>query len=294
MKRIITLCLVLSLCAALTGCGRGSTAPTESAAISPPAQQETKPESPQAQLLPEQVIFDSDGLRITVKGMEEDTMAGTRIRLLVENGTQKNIVLSGDLFVVNGVTMPGYLYAEAAAGTKTNDAIELYGDSLEAAGIVEIQTLRGYDVRIVDTDTYETLTQVPMELETAYNQGPAFVPGETGVELYKTEGITVIAQVISEEFYGKTARLLVNNELERDIIVEAEHISVNGYTVDAWLYDTVCAETLRYCQLDLFETGLAENGIDQIETVTFTLNLLDAETYETIARSDALTVNVSG
>lgn len=293
MKRTTAFCLALSLCAALTGCGRGSTTPTESAAISHPAQ-ETKPESPQTQLLPEQVIFDSDGIRITVKGMEEATMAGTRIRLLVENATQKNIVLSGDLFVVNGVTMPGYLYAEAAAGTKTNDAIELYGDSLEAAGIVEIQTLRGYDIRIVDTDTYETLTPVPLELETAYNQGPAFVPMEAGVELYNTEGITVIAQVISEEFYGKTARLLVKNELERDIIVEAEHISVNGYTVDAWLYDTVCAGTLRYCQLDLFETGLAENGIDQIETITFTLNLLDAETYETIARTDALTVTVSG
>ena len=149
MKRTTAFYLALSLCAALTGCGRGSTTPTESAAISHPAQ-ETKPESPQTQLLPEQVIFDSDGIRITVKGMEEATMAGTRIRLLVENATQKNIVLSGDLFVVNGVTMPGYLYAEAAAGTKTNDAIELYGDSLEAAGIVEIQTIRGYDIRIVD------------------------------------------------------------------------------------------------------------------------------------------------
>ena len=103
---------------------------------------------------------------------------------------------------------------------------------------------------------------------------------------------TVIAQVVQEEFYGKTARLLVKNGTGKDIIVEAEHVSVNGYTLDAWLYDTVVADTVRYCHLDLFETGLAENGIDAIESISFQLSFLDAHTYETIARTEQLAVDV--
>ena len=190
--------------------------------------------------------------------------------------------------------MPGYLYTEVAAGMKANDGVELFGESLETAGILQVGTVRGVDARIVDTDTYETLAQVPFYLETAYAQDLDYRPDETGVELYRAGDVTVTAQVISDVFYGKTARLLVKNEGDRDVIVEAEHVSVNGYTLDAWLYDTVCAGTVRYCQLDLFEMGLAENGIEQIETVTFRLNILDAQSFETLAQSELLTVTVQG
>ena len=289
MKHILM--LMAAVCCILTGCAREPVYPPVPTELPLPVRTEA---TEGLQLLSEQVIHDSDGIRITVKGMEENTMAGTRIRVLVENGTEHNIAFSGDLFVVNGVTMPGYLYTEVAAGMKSNDAIELYSDTLEAAGIVEIGTLQGADARIVDTDTYETLAAVPFTLETAYAQGLKYTPDESGVELFRAEDITVIAQVISEEFYGRTARLLVKNDSDDDIIVEAENISVNGYTVDAWLYDVVCEDTVRYCQLDLFETGLAENGIDRIETINFRLNILDAEDYETVARSELLTVEVKG
>lgn len=291
MKRVGVLLTAMVIGFALSACGRETAKPSAPAELTRPVR--TEP-TDKLQLLPEQVIYDSEGIRITVRGLEENTMAGTRIRILVENGTEHNIAFSGDLFVVNGVTVPGYLYTEVAAGMKSNDAIELYSDTLEAAGIVEIGTLQGADARIVDTDTYENLAAVPFALETAYAQGLKYQPDESGVELFRTEDITVIAQVISEEFYGRTARLLVKNDSDEDIIVEAENISVNGYTVDAWLYDVVCEDTVRYCQLDLFETGLAENGIDRIETITFRLNILDAEDYETVARSELLTVEVKG
>lgn len=291
MKRVGVLLTAMVIGFALSACGRETEKPSAPAELTRPVR--TEP-TDKLQLLPEQVIYDSEGIRITVRGLEENTMAGTRIRILVENGTEHNIAFSGDLFVVNGVTVPGYLYTEVAAGMKSNDAIELYSDTLEAAGIVEIGTLQGADARIVDTDTYENLAAVPFTLETAYAQGLKYQPDESGVELFRTEDITVIAQVISEEFYGRTARLLVKNDSDEDIIVEAENISVNGYTVDAWLYDVVCEDTVRYCQLDLFETGLAENGIDRIETITFRLNILDAEDYETVARSELLTVEVKG
>lgn len=284
----------LTCCLLLAGCGKQAQQPVRPAETMGPSLPAHKETAGKPELLQEQVIYDSESIRITVKGLEENTMTGTRIRVLVENGTERNIAFSGDLFVVNGVTMPGYLYTEVAAGMKANDGVELFGESLETAGILQVGTVRGVDARIVDTDTYETLAQVPFYLETAYAQDLDYRPDETGVELYRAGDVTVTAQVISDVFYGKTARLLVKNEGDRDVIVEAEHVSVNGYTLDAWLYDTVCAGTVRYCQLDLFEMGLAENGIEQIETVTFRLNILDAQSYETLAQSELLTVTVQG
>ncbi len=293
MKRWMAFALALLCSISLTACGGGETASQTMETTEPIMKQEPSEPAQEPEVLAQQVIYDSDGIKITVMGLEENTMAGTLVRVLVENKTDRNIAFSGDLFVVNGITMPGYLYAEVAAGMKSNDAIELYSDNLEAAGIVELETIRGYDARIVDTDTYDTLTQVPLELQTAYYQGRDFQYDDTGVELYSAEGVTVLAQVFSEEFYGKTAQLLVKNETGKDIILEAQNISVNGYTVDAWLYDTVCADTVRYCQLDLFESSLAENGIDAVETVTFRLNVLDASSFETLSQSEQLTVTVS-
>lgn len=289
MKKILVMGMALTLCLGLAACGREDAAPTKP--VRPPVPDrplQTLPENPLAQ----QVIYEDGGIRITVKGMEENTAVGTEIRILVENGTDRNIAVSGDLFVVNGITVPGYLYAQAAAGTKTNDGLELYTDVLQSAGITSVGVLKGYDARILDTDTFETIARVPLELTTTHAGDGSFSYDDSGVELYQSDGITVIAQVVQEEFYGKTARLLVKNGTGKDIIVEAEHVSVNGYTLDAWLYDTVVADTVRYCHLDLFETGLAENGIDAIESISFQLHFLDAHTYETIARTEQLTVDV--
>ena len=290
MKRIAAIMLCLAMACCLGACSRQEANPTQSIQRPDPmpATAETEP------ILAEQVIFDSEGIRITVKGIEENTANGAAIPVLVENGTDRNIVFSGDLFVVNGVTIPGYLYAEAAAGTKTNDAIEFFTDVLDSASVSHIGTVRSYDARIVDTDTYETMALVPTELMIARGGTGEDLPEDSGVLLYEQAGITVMAQMISDAFYGKTARLLVKNETGRDVIVEAEHISVNGYTVDAWLYDTVVKDTVRYCQLDLFETGLAENGIDQVETISFRMNILDATSFETITQSEVLTVEVKG
>ena len=286
MKRMTALILIFALL--LAGCGRRETVMPETTQVP------VLTDALQTEVFPEQVIYDAEGIRITVTGMEENTMSGTQIKILVENGTDRNIAFSGDLFVVNGVTVPGYLYAQAAAGMKCRDAIELYSDTLDTAGITRIGSIRGFDTRIVDTDTYETVAKVPLELTAAHEENLNYSPDETGFELFRTEDVSVIAQVISEEYYGKTVRLLVKNNTGKDIIVEAENISVNGYTVDAWLFDTVCADTIRFCQLDLFQTGLEENGIDMVENVTFHLNILDANSYETIAKSELLTVEVVG
>ena len=290
MKRIAASILCIALACCLGACGKQETTPTKPIQRPVPIPTTVASEP----ILAEQVIYDEEGIRITVKGIEENTANGAAIPVLVENRTDRNIVFSGDLFVVNGVTIPGYLYAEAAAGTKTNDAIEFFTDVLDSASISHIGTVRSYDARIVDTDTYETMALVPTELMIARGGTGEDLPEDSGVLLYEQAGITVMAQMISDAFYGKTARLLVKNETGRDVIVEAEHISVNGYTVDAWLYDTVVKDTVRYCQLDLFETGLAENGIDQVETISFRMNILDATSFETITQSEVLTVEVKG
>ena len=295
MKRYIYVLLALLLL--LNGCSRRKSDSTVTTAAPlktlPTLGETTLPETTAGASLEKQVIYDAGGIVITVTGLQEDWM-GTKVNLLVENSTDRNIALSGDVFAVNGVTVPGYLYAEAAAGMKTNDSLELYSDALETANITRIATICTGDARIVDTDSFDILARVNMDLVT--DVGPGYQQGidDSGEELFDEEDITVIAQVISEELYGKTVRLLVKNDTDKDIIVEAENISVNGFTLDAWLYEKILADTVRYCALDLFSGGLEENGIAEIEKVTFQVKVLNAQNLDTILKSEQLEVYVAG
>lgn len=295
MHKLLSMLLVLGLL--LTGCASAKPEPTKNTApVTAPTQTETTaPTKPKSDVtLENQVIYDKDGVRITVTGLEEDAWTGTKIWMMLENNTDRNLLLTGDVFVVNGITVQAYLYAEVAAGMKANDALELFSDVLDSSHIDKIATIHGYDTRIVDSDSLDTVAKVPLSLETSVAGTHTQQIDDSGETVFSQDGVTVIAQVISEEFYGQTVQLLVKNETGRDIIVEAENISVNGFTVDAWLYDTVCKDTVRFSELDLFASGLADNGIEAVETVTFTLRILDDTSYETITKSDVLTVSAAG
>lgn len=291
------LSLLLVLCLLLTGCATAKPMPTEATTpVTTPAPAETTaPTKPKSDVtLENQVIYDSDGIRITVTGIEEDTWTGSKIWMMLENDTDRNLLLTGDVFVVNGITVQAYLYAEVAAGMKANDSLELFTDVLDMAGIEKIATVEGYDTRLVDSDSLDTVAKIPLSLETSAAGAHIQEIDESGETVFSKDGVTVIARVIGEEFYGQAVHLLVKNETGRDIIVEAENISVNGFTVDAWLYDTVCRDTVRFSELDLFASGLQDNGIEAVEEVTFTLRILDDSTYETLMRSEVLKVSAAG
>lgn len=299
MKRYLAgLLLIALLCGLLAGCGgEEKTLSTQkqdetvmasaSEENEAPTERETKPEV----TIAETVVYDSEEIKITAVTLEESWL-GQNIKLLVENNSGHNIALSGSDMVVNGVVMYGYLYIEVAAGMKAYGMLELYEDSLTTASIEQIAVVAAKDAYIYDTDSFETLTATPFEIVTSLGQDYVQSVDESGEVLFESSGITVTAKVITEEFYGKTILLFVKNTTDKDVIVEAQNISVNGFTVDAWLYDRIYAGTVRFCNLDLYASGLEESGITEIEDVTFAIALIDPNSYNTIAKSEKLQVYV--
>lgn len=299
MKRYLAgLLLIALLCGLLAGCGgEEKTLSTQkqdetvmasaSEENEAPTERETKPEV----TIAETVVYDSEEIKITAVTLEESWL-GQNIKLLVENNSGHNIALSGSDMVVNGVVMNGYLHIEVAAGMKAYGMLELYEDSLTTASIEQIAVVAAKDAYIYDTDSFETLTATPFEIVTSLGQDYVQSVDESGEVLFESNGITVTAKVITEEFYGKTILLFVKNTTDKDVIVEAQNISVNGFTVDAWLYDRIYAGTVRFCNLDLYASGLEESGITEIEDVTFAIALIDPNSYNTIAKSEKLQVYV--
>lgn len=238
------------------------------------------------------VLYDEDGVRITVKGIE-DSFTGPDIKLLVENNTNKNIAVGCSDFIVNGITMHGSLYIDVASGKKSNGTLSLYNSDLEVAGIEDITTIRTFEAYISDTDTYMKTKDISLEIKTSlagiYEQEIDY----SGILLFEQNGISIIAKGISDDFMGGTVTVLIKNESGEDILVQADNVSVNGYTISVLHSDAVCSGTVRFSQIDIFETYLEENDIEAIETVTFTLDILNPKTFQTITHTDELAMSVS-
>jgi len=239
----------------------------------------------------ETVLYNEDGIRITAKGIEE-TFSGIDIKLLVENDTDNNIAVSCDDFVVNGITMYGYMYIDVAAGKKTNDTISFLDTDLDVAGINQIATIKTFDAYISDTDTYLKTKDIAFEITTSLGEGYVQLVDDSGVRLYAQNGITVIAKKLTDDYMGATAVVLIKNMSGDDVIVQAENVSVNGYTVSTLHSDAICDGTARFSEIDLYQSSLEENGIEEVEELTFELIVLNPKTFQTIAKTGELRMSL--
>lgn len=298
MKKILTtLLVVIFLLSMLMSCG-GEEKPVSSQPDGDTTAENQVTEHTDAKqeatevTIEETVVYDGNNVKITAVELV-DSWTGKGIKFLVENNTDKNIALSGSDIVLNGISMTANLYIDVAAGMKSYGTLDLYSSDMETAGVSDVAVIAAKDAYIYDTDNYETLMKVPFELVTSLGSDYVQSVDESGDAVFESKGVKVVAKVISEEFYGKTVLLFVKNESGKDVIIAAENVSVNGFTIDAWMYDTVYSETVRFCDLDLFSSGLSENGIEEIENVTFNINVIDSNSYAKIATSDKIEVYVN-
>lgn len=239
----------------------------------------------------EAVLYDQEGVKITVTGMET-SFNGVDINVLVENNTTKNLAVSCDDFVVNGITMYGYMYVDVAAGMKTNDAISFSNDRLAQAGIGKISTVESYRAALVDTDSFMSIKEIDFEITTSafdYVQ----ILDDSGDVLFDQKGFTVIAKTLAKEFYGGSAIVLIKNNTGKDIIVQDDNVSINGYTVSSLCSADIPNGSARFVELDVSESELEENGIEEIETITFTLNVINPTNFDNYFNTGVLKMTVA-
>lgn len=237
----------------------------------------------------ENVVYDDNGITITVTGFKSGFM-GPEVVLSIANTTDSNIFLSTDECIVNGITVGGMGYIDAPAGEVVEDSVSIYDMDLDSAGIEDIGTIIFQSAYILDSDSYETLYHTPFQVTVDPDVEQAI--DTTGEVLYNDKGITVIAKVVEDDPHGETVYLLIQNETGKDITVDGMDILVNGTDVDAWLYDIIFADTVRYSDFCLSISSMAELGIDAVETVEFSLMFIDPDTYDMIAETETLTITV--
>lgn len=111
--------------------------------------------------------------------------------------------------------------------------------------------------------------------------------------LYDENDIKITATGLEEGWLGTDMKLTIENNTDKDITVQNEWSSVNGYMVSTTMSVDVAAGKKANDTLTFDSSSLEECGIEQIATMEIVFSIIDADSWDDIAKSDVITVNTS-
>ena len=240
----------------------------------------------------ETVLYEADGVKVTATGYEDGWM-GPEIKILVENDSSRNVLVTSASVSANGYMMPSAaLYAEVAAGKKANETLTIMSSELDQSGIEMLAELQFY-LQIQDPETWETITTSDL-LTLTTSAAPYEQPvDDSGDVLYDSDGIRIICKGLKQDIiWDGTVVFYMENNSGKEISVYAENVSVNGFMQDVGLWSDLRPSTKIIDGMSMIDlSDLEIENIDQIENIEFNLRIVDANTWEDIVTTDVLTLN---
>ena len=233
----------------------------------------------------EQVLIDDNGLKVTAKEYIDDGIFGNGIKLLVENDSEKTVGLGCKALIVNDYMISDLFSSTVAAGKKANETIDLYNTQLENAGIDNVGKIEIYFYTF-DPDTYMTEKEYDcVTIETSAFDQIDTTPNDSGTTLYETDGIKIVGKYVDESsFWGAGVLLYIENNLDKNIIVQCDDMSINGFMVTPYFSANVYSNKKAIDDITILSSDLEDNGIDSVEELELNFKILD-ENFSTIAES---------
>lgn len=111
--------------------------------------------------------------------------------------------------------------------------------------------------------------------------------------LYDADNIIVTATSLGDNWAGPALKLLIENNSDRSVTVQARNASVNGFMVDTMMSADVAAGKKANDELIFLTSGLEECGIDTIAVMEFSLHIFDSEDWSDIKDTEIYTIETS-
>lgn len=288
MKRNLHTCLIAVLVGVLliAGCASG---PPKAEQPSTPSAVQPEEEIAVADI-EETVICDQNGIVVTAKGLSYGDLFGPELKIVAENKTNRTVTIQARDVSVNDYMVSVIFSCDVAPGKSAVDEITFQNSSLELIGIETFGKIE-LKLHVFDADSFGDLfdTDVIVLHTTAYEHiEPPSVP--EGIKVYEGNGIRISALGLTDEpdWLGRSLYFHVENDTDRDIVVQVREVSVNGFMVDTIMSSTVAAGKKMVDDLLIMESSLEEAGIQTVENVEFYFHIFDDDTWEAIADTDVI------
>lgn len=117
---------------------------------------------------------------------------------------------------------------------------------------------------------------------------------EDEFEIYSNEGITIYVTGFSKDDYTRNIHFRIENLNHHDIIVGTSdyQVIVNGNMLYSSLYEEVKSGKTANGTLSFYKDDPDMAGIDKIQDLTFSIAILDLNSYSTLYTSDVISLSV--
>ena len=237
----------------------------------------------------EQVLFEKDGLKVTATEYKTDDIWGDGINLLIENNSDQSIGLGCTALIVNDYMIFDLFSETVAAGKKSNEMMYLSSDDLEAAGIDSVGKIEIY-FHTFNPDTYMPIDYLDcVTIETSAYDSYDTTPNDAGQELFNSNGVRIVGKYVDENsFWGAGVLLYIENTSGRNVVVQCDNMSINGFMVTPYFSADVYDGKKAIADITIMSSDLEDNNITSVDDIELVFKILDAETYRNIETSDPI------
>lgn len=227
------------------------------------------------------VVVDNDDYSITVQSIDENSIMGYVINVLVENKTKdKNLYISSDDTYINKVKVDAILFSSVEAG-KSEETMIMFGD-LKKIGLTDITDIE-MQVSAMDADDYMSDYFVKDSFQ-IYPRGEenatkfTYDVKDTDQVLVDNESVKVV-YVGSDTESGYEASIYVENKTTKEITLDATGVTVNGIEVEPYYIEIVAGERNAFTGMSWFDSDFQTAGIDKnaVSSIEYNLEIYDSE-----------------
>lgn len=237
----------------------------------------------------EQVLFEENGLKVTATEYVSDSIWGDGIKMLLENDGPEDVGLGCNALIVNDYMITDLFSSTIAAGKKADETLYLSSSGLKAAGIENVGKIEVY-FHTFDPDTYMTINDFDcITIQTSAYDTMDTEPNDAGQELYNENGVKIVGKYVDENsFWGTAVLLYIENNSGKNVIVQCDDMSINGFMVTPYFSSTVYDGKKAIDEITLMSSELEESGIDSVEDIELKFKLID-ENFMNSVESDVIT-----
>ena len=237
----------------------------------------------------EQVLIDTNGIKITAKEYLTDKIWGDGIKLLIENSSDTDYTVGCDALIVNDYMITDLFSSKVAAGKNANETMYLSSSGLKAAGIESVGKVEMY-FHASDAEYNMVFKNEYAEIHTSEYDNMDTTPNDAGTELYSADGIRIVGKTVDENsFWGSAILLYVENNSGKSVGITVDDMSINGYMITPYFSTTVYDGKKALEDITIMSNQLEENGIESIDNVELKFHIYNSDTYETIADTEPIT-----
>ena len=237
----------------------------------------------------EQVLIDTNGIKITAKEYLTDKIWGDGIKLLIENSSDTDYTVGCDALIVNDYMITDLFSSKVAAGKNANETMYLSSTGLKAAGIESVGKVEMY-FHASDAQYNMVFKNEYAEIHTSEYDNMDTTPNDAGTELYSADGIRIVGKTVDENsFWGSAILLYIENNSGKSVGINVDDMSINGFMITPYFSTTVYDGKKALEDITILSNQLEENGIESIHNVELKFHIYSSDTYETIADTEPIT-----